>query len=700
MNAELHIDHAGWRYRIQAENLHISRNGDDMIMLPLAPALDGAPVTTSEWRIVSDTHLAADIDGGGSIHLAVEHGHVCYWCETPLAQIESLTYFGGGTFSGGFWQTYMSDEHDRRWYVDIDQEVGISSAYDRTNPFGADGRGMTDPGDFPPYWIWNIPVRAFSLMTDSGWVGFSIPGPLPTGVVRVKMDRRNLSLGFDVYRASCQSGLLPKVYFVTLTADGPDHPVLADPYDILLAHRAISDSMGLTVTKQGEHPAWWSNPHYKYWDEYLRTGKGETKGVQSGPLKQSDYLQWLRTTRELTGVTALNVTLEQGCFSGYGDYRPTPEMGGAEGVREMVDRLRTEGTHVGHYVHPYLMNTRHEFYQAHPEAFCRPRDPSHKVWWPLDTDDSVELRLLDWTHPLAREFAEQQLRFLYSDAPGCLNCDIVRSNNWLSPDPRLFEFHDPDWGIGDMMTWKVQRFIYETAKRIKPDICVWKVSIGDPYMQPWADVNNLPEEWNGYTDNWYRRGRIATRTVPDMMFHTDSWFTTLTKGYEYYMGLSAWIIPETESVRHTIHPYMTYRELQDKDFKRRKAGFHTYLNAPVRRGDLSFVDWTPDREAIQRRKHGSGPLAGFYAGLAIGKRTFVTFSEAEARIATSVTRTVTFPFPQGAVISRVEMVPHEGDPEPWDYELISRGNGPGIRMHVIDCGERALYYRITYALKS
>lgn len=696
----MRIDLNNWRYLIDVNALRISHEGVDLITLPLAPVIEGRQAALSPWKSADDNHLSADIEGGGSVHVAIEHGHVCYWCESPIPRVESLTYFSGGSFTGKYWQTYMSDEHDRKWDVDLDQEVGISSAYDRINPFGADGQGMTDPGDFPPYWIWNSPVRAFSLQTDAGWVGFSIPGPLPTGVVRVKMDRHKLALNFDVYRAACQSGLMPRVYFVTENRDGalfwPSkkglRPHFLDPYDILVAHRKITDSMGLTVKKEGEHPAWWANPHYKYWDEHLRTGHSKVKGVQSGPLKESDYLDWLNTTRELTGVQALNVTLEQGCYRAYGDYRPTSEMGGVDGVREMVDRLRTEGTHVGHYIHPYLMNTKHEFCQAHPEAFCKPRDPSHKTWWPLDTSDDFELRLLDWTHPLAREFVEKQLRFLYSDAPGCLNCDIVRSNNWLSPDPRRYEFHDPDWGIGDMMTWKAQRFIYETAKRIKPDICVWKVSVGDPYMQPWADVNNLPEEWNGHTDNWYRRGRIATRTVPDMMFHTDSWFTTLTKGYEYYMGLSAWIIPETESVRHTIHPYMHYRELADKDFRRRKSGFQTYLNAPVRRGDTSFVDFNPDREAVQWRKHGSGKLAGFYAGLAIGKRTFVTFSDTEARVATSITRTVEFPLPPGATVQSVEMASHEGRPEPWGYELTDTG----IRMHIVDCGQKALYYRVRY----
>ncbi len=102
-----------------------------------------------------------------------------------------------------------------------------------------------------------------------------------------------------------------------------------------------------------------------------------------------------------------------------------------------------------------------------------------------------------------------------------------------------------------------------------------------PYLQPWADTDMLCEEWNGYTDNWYRRGQIATRTMSGLLFVTDAWFVTLTKGYEYYMGMMAWNYPQTNAVGHAIHPYTHYRELQEKDFKRRNAGSYTVINQKV-----------------------------------------------------------------------------------------------------------------------
>lgn len=182
----------------------------------------------------------------------------------------------------------------------------------------------------------------------------------------------------------------------------------------------------------------------------------------------------------------------------------------------------------------------------------------------------------------------------------------------------------------------------------------------------------------------------------DVVYLTDCFFVTLTKSYEFYMGMLAWNYPTTCAVRHAIHPYTHYREMKEKDFKRMKAGFQVAANAPLRIGDVSRVNILSDGGVEQWRKRASGPQAGFYAAIGIGKRTLVTFCETEARIATSINRTIEFPLPPGARIDSVEMVPHQGQTVPWQYEEIKMDDGPGVRTHVEDCGKRALYYRIRY----
>ena len=76
----------------------------------------------------------------------------------------------------------------------------------------------------------------------------------------------------------------------------------------------------------------------------------------------------------------------------------------------------------------------------------------------------------------------------------------------------------------------------------------------------------------------------------------------------------------------------------------------------------------------------------------------VTYSEREARIASSETRYVSVPVPPGARVQAVEIVPHEGKAGKWSAILKGTGDSRRLEMKVEDCGDRALYYRVRYRL--
>jgi hypothetical protein len=695
------IKWCGFEYILEGDNLIIKKDGTVVATFVMAPVIEGHQSKLTGWVSSGQDRYCAGIDAGGSVHIAIEHGHVCYWMETEVSQFENLVYFPEVTFKGSRWQTYMSDEHDRLWDKNLDCEVLISSAYaDIQNVDGADGHGMTDPGDFPPTFIWNIPVRALSFRTAGGWLGLSIPGPLPVGVTRLKMCDRKLSITFQVLRPSCPEGMMPRVYFVT---------GLSDAYALLDEHRIISGRLGLLVKRHADHPAWWTDPIYCYWDaihvdvEHSENpGTAPSRDMKKNPLNNFNIktvLEWLEYTRKSTRVSGITCRLEQYCYNCYGDYRPAPGFARTEELRNVVDEMRKHGVRFSHYIHPYLVNTKTDFYEEHPEAFCKPKDKSFKVKYGLERGkDKPEFALLDWTHPDGREYILSQVEFLLSDKPGCLNVDILRSNHWRSPDTRVYNFHDPDWGIGDLMTMKVQRLIYEKAKQIKPHCAVSKVGFADCYMQPWADISFLCEEWNGQTAAWYRRGQIGTRTIPDVIFTTDAWFVTLTKGYEYYMSMLVWNIPMTNAYKHAIHPYMYYRELKEKDYRRRRAGFQVYLNAPINITDHCRVNWNGTGEPEIWRKRTGGPLAGWYAALALSKRCFVTYSEKQALVAASETRFARVPLPPSARFVQVTKVPHEGEPCQWPARVVETGEGTFVEMRIEDCGQDAMYYKIEYEL--
>jgi len=687
------IEWNGWQYEVDGDILSATRNGVTQVELDLRPVIEGVQTSIIRWSQESDGSITGVLSTGDTVRLGVREGYVAYWMETKTPHFELLTFFPQTTFNGDHWQTFVSDCHDRLWEKRLDSEVLASSAYDDImNVDGADGAGLTDPGDFPPTFVWNMPVRSFVFQTEADWFGVTIPGPLPVGVTRLKMCEEKFSLTFQVLHPRGPEGSMPVVYFVT---------GMTEVEDVLDADRVISERLGLTVKKSADHPHWWTLPGLKPYLEHSRRAAESGNSDWSAQQTPERILEWANTQKADSALDEMYVIFEQGSYRYYGDYTPTDAMGGIEGFRKMVDQLRTENVRVHYYIHPFMVNTKIDYYREHPEAFCKAKETGHQTLYACEHgDEAPEFALVDWTHPLGRKFILDQVKMILSDESGSLNCDWLRSNHWRSPDPRVYDFHDPDWGIGDLMSMKVQKLLYETAKSVKPDCCVSKVAFAAPYMQPYADVNLLSEEWNGWTDNWYKRARIVTRTIKDTAFIFDPYFLTITKSYEYFMGgIAPWCIMEDPIVKHAIHPYLYFRELKEKDFKRRKAGIHTHLNAPINVTDECLVRPAANGQAAIWRKRTTGKLAGWYAALAFGKRCFATYSETQALIAASETRLIDLPLPPGAVVKSVQMIPHDGPAQNCQAEPCVTDDGPGLRIRIEDCGFVPMYYRVEYTLQ-
>jgi len=685
----------GIQFKVEGGRMSIGTSGDTLIAVDIAPIINGATFPITDWTQHEDFH-AADVGNGTTVFLGIQEGHIAYWLETTMSQIQSLVYFSKLTFNGDHWRAYNADAYDRKLEKVVDLCIPIASAYDDIHhPDGRDGHGLTDPGDNPPLFMWNMPSQSFSLETSNGWFGFTWPGPWPTGITRLSMEREQLSMSFEVVRPACIRGKCPVVHFI-----GPND----DPYHVLDAERNISEKRGLTRSKSSEHPAFWTAPGFKAFLEHNRTTRehvtNDSADASSAPTMTCDKLEaWIRNVREDLALDEMFAIVEQGAYRYYGDYRPTDSMGGIGGFRSFVDRMREQKVHLCFYVHPYICNRKVDFYAQHPEAFCQPRNPDHRFEYGLEYSDAEpQYALIDWTHPTGREYILDQIHMLISDEDGCLNCDWLRSNHWRSPDAREYEFHDPDWGIGDLMSMKVQKLMYERVKSLKPHACVSKVGFAAPYMQPYSDLCILAEEWNGWTNTWYSRGRIASRLLTDTIRMTDPYFLTITKSYEYYMGMAVWNVIEDPIVRHAIHPYTYYRELDDKDFKRRRSGVEVQRIAPINITDEIHVEPRDEDDVEMWRKRTQGPLKGWYASLAFGKRCFATYSKTEARVGASQTRMIDLPLPPGAHVNIVEMVPHEGAPVNWETETVETCDGAGLRLQAPDCGYEAKFIRVCYEI--
>lgn len=685
-----------WHFNIDEEKLVITCGKKHVGQFCLSPLIEGVPSKLGSWERINQTHFKSIIQGKSSVHLEIRYGYVSYYMETHIKEFGRLTYFSESKVTCPNWQTYVSDEHDRLWDINLDKEVLISSSYPGMNPDGADGAGMTDPGDMPPTWIWNVPVRALSFKTDIGWLGLSVPGALPVGVTRFKMERQRFSMTFEALRPSCEEGMMPKVYFIS---------GLSDAYDLLDKHRLMSEKMGLMRKKTSRHPKWWSYPRFLVWDELLRLQKVASKNNKkrrlSAELTTRNLKKWIKIVGQSIGVPRkMNFIMEQAYFYRYGSRSIIKELGGVKGLRRTIDELRKKGIHVGLYLHPFDVDkNENNFYKEHPEAFSRPKDKPVSLYLP-PAGYKEELVHIDWTHPLGRKYVLDMVEFLISPKKGCLNADRINIDNVRGVDPRVFDFYDPDWGIGDLMQMKVLRLIYKKVKEIKPYAMVQKAAIADCYMQSYADEVYCNEHWKPDTNDWYRRGQIVTRTMSDVIFATCGWFVTMTKSYEYYMSMLVWGVPDTFSVRHAIHPYMCHRPLQDKYYRRRLSGVQVYMNAPVNITNQCRVTWHNDGTLEAWRKYTRGRLKGFYAALALSRRCFVTYNENQALIGSSETRLVRIPLPRGTRLISVEKISHSKKSTPHKYKILSESRNGSLEMYVGDCAGDTMYYRIKYRIKN
>lgn len=233
----MHLLHNEFRFEIVGSELAVSQAETELMRLPLAPMLEGQSVQVGGWREKSTEHFVAEADGLGRIHFALREGRPCYWVETDRKHFARLVYFPESRPTNTGWHSFLSDELDRYWSLDENADVPLSSAYKDMHVDGEDGAGMTDPGDKPPTWIWNIPARALAIETPKGWMGMSIPGPISVAVTRLSMRHGVFNMQFEELRPTAKEWGPPRVYF---------SPGLGDPYEALDQHRLISDVCGLT----------------------------------------------------------------------------------------------------------------------------------------------------------------------------------------------------------------------------------------------------------------------------------------------------------------------------------------------------------------------------------------------------------------------------------------------------------------------
>ena len=681
----------GKRWLIGADQIELYEDGQLTGRLGLLPQGE-KDLSIGPWDKDEGSWVASLTGMAGKMVIERKYDCLCYRLESSESFIPSLTLFPQSQIKATEWQTFLFNEQDRRWDIDVNVSVEVASALDNS-PLGPDHGGLLDPADIPGNWLPNIPPRVAAFELENGkWLGLSIPGPLPVGSTWFHWKDGRFWLEFDYLRPGCEEGTMPEVYFSF------DHP---NAESVLETHAEINKKKGFWRDRK-DHPSWWSLPYWALLDDLLaisthkREGRLNPPPPEESPLTPHQVKEWVSQAKAITGLDEFFLVFDQVYFARYGDFQPIPPLGGTEGFRRLIDELRHEGVRVGLFFNPFKTDLSIPMIKDHPDWISkRTVEGENKHLSSGPTRPGMVCGALDWTHPDAREYMLERVRYLLSNEEGCLNADWICTHNNKPPDPRKHGLHDPDWGVGDLMAHKVRREVYEAAKKAKSDALVRFICV-DSYVQPYVDRTYINEDWTPTCDNWFKMAHIVTRTLPGTLLDVTGWFITMTKAKEFWTVMPAFGIAGNYPMNHFIHPYRHYRQARDRDHRRWRGSFQVYVNAPMTADQERRLDYKAG-DVYAHRKYTSGPLQGFTAARTFGRRCYATYSLEEARIMATEERWVNLPLPQGAEVETVEEILHSGGSRPYDHEIIMDGSR-SVRLLVKDSGDEAVYYRIKYKL--
>lgn len=663
----------GCRFFLAGETLVIRRNAEEQARFNLAPA-SNRRWKLGPWRGEGNRRVAAGPGLAAEVVVGVDHGHLFYEVRARENFFPRFTYLPDSRIHASRWQTFVYNSDDRQWVADQDKVVGVTAA-------------SVVLGEVQATWYPNVaPHVAAYKLSDGTWLGMCVPGPLPVAELQFRWINRRFSLRFDYLRPSGAEGQMPRVYLA---------PGLSEPESALEIQAALTQALGFWRDRRG-HPGWWNLPVWGLYDENCWVGGS---GVNPPPpasraLTPARVKNWVKRVEAITGLREFFIMAEQGYFSRYGEFEPVASLGKTKGMRRLIDDLRRQGKRVGLYFHPFFVDRRIPEIARHPEWLAQGDAAPSAV--PISAN--MQVAFVDWTHPDAREYLRRRIRYLLSAEEGCLNCDWLCVHNNHIPDPRQWKFHDPRWGVGDLLKFKVMREVYQAAKSAKPEALVRWI-IAESWAQPFVDRVYLNEDWSDTCDNWFRMARIVTRTLPGTLVDATPWFLSRAKAREFWMVLPAFGIACNHPLsQFRIGRHGHWEQAQPEDHRRWAASWRVYQNAPMTADQERRLDYR-DGELVAYRKYTRGLLAGFYAARTLGRRCFATYNEYQALVTSTLAQVVDVPLPPGMDIAGVETVRHEGRASACSFQLVKQDCGMTARLEAQDSGAEVLCYRIRYQPK-
>ncbi|MCD9021359.1 TIM-barrel domain-containing protein [Cohnella silvisoli] len=602
---------------------------------------------STEWQLVSE-----DRGLTGKATVVFGDSYVLYRAELSAgfaAKVEDVIYGcdrDAATREGG---SLTNATEMKVWSPDLYHCVlpkkGIASASLSSKHEIRDGYFRSDGGRFiiPPY------VAAFG---NADWWGVgTLEVPESEDGLLFEYEEGRLTLPFRFRGGLTLQPGMPAVLPAVAFTFGREADEVLKEYVSLLKRRDAIPAMR-------EWTDWWSGPIYctigdQIYHDMIETGQlREAGGVN---LLTESFTRMCFDTMADKNIPWRLAILDAGWMDGVATWNPNAER--FPDLRRFIDECHAQGKRIVLWICPFST----ELLGKREDAFIR----EHREW--LVNPDS-DIPLLDYSHPGTRNHMEEVIRRLLSDEEGCLNADGFKVDFYYHVPPSNSSFYNPAWPKGEKLVHRVLQFMYEAAKKVKPD-CFVEGSAANPFFNDTQDACRLNDDVTNNPRIYPLRAHVtnlAGASVPD----TDDWWSYAQYFVPMTMQKSVFGIPALYAIRyrgeqgHMLNGYGGVAPggipvpIAEEDYRRVSAVLRAYEHAPIDNRQERHIDL---RRSEMWRKYTDGPLAGFYAALLLGDNHGIAcYNGGEVRIAAIADRRLRVPLPAGARIEALVRIDMDG----------------------------------------
>ena len=402
------------------------------------------------------------------------------------------------------------------------------------------------------------------------------------------------------------------------------------------------------------------------------------------------FLQECLDFLEARAIPYRVIIIDYGWFVMNGQWRPNQKR--FADFRATIKKLQAAGKKVLVWYSPYFVAQASSNYQGNPDIAVRKRDGSPFFVVRLGSEVNYQC---DFTHPAMREMVARDFEYMLGSEG--LDADGIKIDCTHQPPTINNLFHDPSWGTGEMFHYQAAKFMYDLAKRIKPDCCVNNTA-GNPFFNRTFDLHRIHDAMEYNLDAYEERAWAAwfcRAGVSDL----DDWpsydlFTVRANLRKIAYGSpSLYAARKRGGQRKPKVPWGYAVSVSDEELQLLSSIYELCMKAPVSLDQQIHID--PFRK-IFNRKHTTGKLAGFYAATTLsGNQAAAVFGEDAAWVVSIADIAISVPLPPGARDVSVQMLTRDGKTQP--VEQCESIEGEAVFNAQRCCGP-VRFYRIGYSL--